>query len=110
MLTGKEDLLQALVEAYIMEKGTKVFYAQAASNRALQRQRRASRTWPHGRQALTYIQSLYQALLDDRELEEFNAFSTKARHRSPRGDAGEGPRKRMEKYAVQSERTPSPSP
>jgi len=30
MITGKEDLLQALIEAFLMEKGTKVLYAEAA--------------------------------------------------------------------------------
>ena len=30
MITGKEDLLTALIEAYLMEKGTNEFYAHAA--------------------------------------------------------------------------------
>ncbi len=30
MITGKENVLQALIEAYLMEKGTKEFYAAAA--------------------------------------------------------------------------------
>src|SRR3989304_1722884 len=30
MITGKENLLQALIEAFLMEKGTKEFYADAS--------------------------------------------------------------------------------
>jgi hypothetical protein len=30
MITGKEDLLMALSEAFLMEKGTKAFYSEAA--------------------------------------------------------------------------------
>ena len=29
-MTGKEDLLRALIEAYLMEKGTQTFYIDAA--------------------------------------------------------------------------------
>jgi len=76
MLTGKEDLLQALVEAFIMEKGTREFYTLAAakseSNRAQNAFRELSK-WEE--QHMAYIQSLYQSVLDDRELEEFAAFS-----------------------------------
>ena len=60
MLTGKEDLLQALVEAYIMEKGTKEFYTLAASRwgAAAQKGFTALADW-EGRH-MAYIQSLYQ--------------------------------------------------
>jgi len=79
MLTGKEDLLQALVEAYIMEKGTKEFYAQAASTSIAAEAKKSFAdlsAWEN--KHMIYIQSLYQSILDDRELEEFKAFSMKA--------------------------------
>lgn len=79
MLTGKEDLLQALVEAYIMEKGTKEFYAQAASKSGAAEAKKSFAdlsAWEN--KHMIYIQSLYQSILDDRELEEFKAFSAKA--------------------------------
>ncbi len=31
MITEKEDLLQAFIEAYLIEKGTKDFYSQATT-------------------------------------------------------------------------------
>jgi rubrerythrin len=79
MLTGKEDLLQALVEAYIMEKGTKEFYAQAASKSTAAEAKKSFAdlsAWEN--KHMIYIQSLYQSILDDRELEEFKVFSVKA--------------------------------
>jgi rubrerythrin len=79
MLTGKEDLLQALVEAYIMEKGTKEFYDQAASKSTAAEVKKSFAdlsAWEN--KHMIYIQSLYQSILDDRELEEFKVFSVKA--------------------------------
>ncbi len=76
MITGKEDLLQALVEAYIMEKGTKEFYANATVKATHGEAKKAFEElvrWET--QHMAYIQSLYQSVLDDRELEEFRAFS-----------------------------------
>ena len=77
MPTGQEDLLQALVEAFIMEKGTREFYAQAASisGAAAKKSFEDLAAWEN--RHMTYIQSLYQSILDDRELEEFSDFSKK---------------------------------
>jgi rubrerythrin len=78
MPTGKEDLLQALVEAYIMEKGTREFYVQAAQKSSSGDAKKAFdelANWEQ--QHMAYIQSLYQSIVDDRELEEFAAFSKK---------------------------------
>ena len=106
MLTGKEDLLQALVEAYIMEKGTKEFYAQAASKSSAAEVKTSFAdlaAWEN--KHMTYIQSLYQSILDDRELEEFNTFSTKAPATvSEGGMPVKDLEKRIEKYTVKSER------
>jgi len=106
MLTGKEDLLQALVEAYIMEKGTNVFYIQAASKSSAAEVKKSFEdlaAWED--KHMTYIQSLYQSILDDRELEEFKAFSSKAPATiSEAGVPVKDLEKRIEKYTVQSER------
>ena len=105
MLTGKEDLLQALVEAYIMEKGTKEFYALAASKSgaAAKKSFEALADWEHRHMA--YIQSLYQSIMDDRELVEFEEFSRKVP--SPAAEGGmlvKDLEKKIEKYNVQSEK------
>lgn len=105
MLTGKEDLLQALVEAYIMEKGTKEFYAQAAAKSSAAEAKKSFAdlaAWEN--KHMIYIQSLYQSILDDRELEEFNTFSAKAPTTvSEGGMPVKDLEKRIEKYAVKSE-------
>jgi len=78
MLTGKEDLLQALVEAFLMEKGSREFYTQAAESSAGAAAKKSFQElskWEE--QHMAYIQSLYQSILDDRELEEFASFSVK---------------------------------
>jgi len=54
---------------------------------------------------MTYIQSLYQSILDDRELEEFKAFSTKAPTTvSEGGIPVKDLEKRIEKFVIQSEK------
>jgi len=106
MLTGKEDLLQALVEAYIMEKGTKEFYAQAASKSSAAEAKKSFAdlaVWEN--KHMTYIQSLYQSILDDRELEEFKTFSTKAPATVAEGGMPvKDLEKRIEKFVIQSEK------
>jgi len=105
MLTGKEDLLQALVEAYIMEKGTKEFYAQAALKSSIAEAKKSFTdlaAWEN--KHMTYIQSLYQSILDDRELEEFKTFSTKAPTTvSEGGMPVKDLEKRIEQYTVKNE-------
>ena len=106
MLTGKEDLLQALVEAYIMEKGTKEFYAQAASKSNAAEAKKSFEdlaVWEN--KHMIYIQSLYQSILDDRELEEFKAFSVKAPATVAEGGMPvEDLEKKIEKYTVKNEK------
>jgi rubrerythrin len=105
MLTGKEDLLQALVEAYIMEKGTKEFYTLAASKSgsAAQKGFEALANWES--RHMVYIQSLYQSIIDDRELLEFEAFSRKVP--SPVTESGMPVRdleKKIETFVIQNEK------
>ena len=106
MLTGKEDLLQALVEAYVMEKGTKEFYAQAALKSSSAEAKKSFEdlaVWEN--KHMVYIQSLYQSILDDRELEEFNAFSKNAPTSiSEGGIPVKDLEKKIEQYTVQNEK------
>ena len=82
MLTGKEDLLQALVEAYVMEKGTREFYAQAASKSTAAEAKRSFA-----------------------ELEEFKAFSAKAPATVSEGGLPvKDLEKRIEQFAVKNEK------
>lgn len=105
MPTGKEDLLQALVEAFIMEKGTREFYRQAAAVSSANEARTAFQdlaVWEEKHMA--YIQSLYQSLMDDRELEEFAAFSRKVA--APVTESGipvKDLEKRVETYQVKDQ-------
>jgi rubrerythrin len=106
MPTGKEDLLQALVEAFIMEKGTREFYLLAARKSAGADARKAFEelaAWEQ--QHMSYIQSLYQSILDDRDLEEFASFSSKVS--APVTESGipvKDLEKRIETYTVQNEK------
>lgn len=77
MITGKEDLLQALVEAFIMEKGTREFYTLAAEKSSTAGAKSTFEELSRWEtQHMAYIQSLYQSILDDRELQEFKQFSS----------------------------------
>ena len=105
MPTGKEDLLQALVEAYIMEKGTKEFYTLAASKSGADAQKgfQALADWENRHMA--YIQSLYQSILDDRELLEFEEFSRNVP--SPVTESGmpvKDLEKKIEAFAIRNEK------
>ena len=75
MITGREELLQAMIEAYVMEKGTNEFYTQA-SEKALNAEARKAfgvlAEWEH--EHMLYIQFLYQAILDMREEISFEEF------------------------------------
>ncbi len=79
MVTGKEDLLTSLIEAFLMEKGTHEFYEKAAT-KAISRE--AGNTfndlssWEE--KHMEYIEFLYMSLQDDRDLEGFDEFKKKA--------------------------------
>lgn len=87
MITGKENILQALIEAYLMEKGTKEFYASAALKMESIKAADAFKTltdWED--RHMEYIQTLYQALEGDRELVSFQEFANKTE--APDTEAG----------------------
>lgn len=79
MFTGKEDLLQALVEAYILEKGTREFYAQASEKTNIPEAKKAFQKlcgWEE--RHMDYIRFLYEAVLDNREMKSFEDFKNTA--------------------------------
>lgn len=79
MVTGKEGLLQSLMEAMLMEKGTRDFYSEAAQKAD---DAEAGQTFKNlsewEEEHMEYIQSLYLAIQDDRDVESFEAFKKKA--------------------------------
>ncbi len=79
MVTGKEDLLQALIEAYLMEKGTKDFYAQAAQ-RALAREAKDTFEALSGWEAkhMGFLQFLYQSIQEDKDFQGFEDFESRS--------------------------------
>lgn len=75
MITGKEDLLRALIEAYLMEKGTHIFYsgaAEKAANPDAKKMFAELSAWEESH--MEFIQYLYQAIEGDRDIEGFEAF------------------------------------
>lgn len=79
MVTGKEDLLQSLMEAFLMEKGTHEFYADASA-KALSADARKTfvdlSEWEE--KHMEFIQFLYLSIQDDRDIEGFDEFKKKA--------------------------------
>ncbi len=87
MITGKEDLLQSLMEAFLMEKGTCEFYSMAASKTISAAARKAFvdlSEWEESH--MEFIQFLYLSIQDDRDIEGFEAF--KKRVPAPLTEAG----------------------
>jgi rubrerythrin len=106
MITGKEDLLGALVEAFLMEKGTKEFYSQAAEKAV---NTEAKNTFGKLSQwegkHMDFIQFLYQSILGDKELKSFEEFKNKKD--APVTEAGipvKDLEKKIEKYNVSDEK------
>ncbi|MDA8170476.1 MAG: ferritin family protein [Nitrospiraceae bacterium] len=80
MLTEKTGLLEAMIEVYTMEKGTREFYERAAGAAYEEVTRRAFRELARWEgEHMGYIQYLYQAITEDRELMSFEEFKEKVR-------------------------------
>ncbi|GAB4417295.1 MAG: hypothetical protein OHK0032_13320 [Thermodesulfovibrionales bacterium] len=78
MVTEKGELLQALIEAYMMEKGTNDFYMQASVKAINEEAKRAFRTLAEWEQRhMEYIQFLYQSIQGDRDMLSFEAFKNR---------------------------------
>jgi len=75
MITGKEDLLRALIEAYLMEKGTRIFYSAAAGKAAGAEARKMFAELSEWEDRhMEFIQYLYQAIEGDRDIKGFLDF------------------------------------
>ncbi len=100
MLTGKEDLISALIEAYLMEKGTMDFYSQAAAkamNPEARQMFKELSAWEE--KHANFIAFLYQAIQEDRDIIGFERF--KQRTDAPVTEAGipiKNLEARLEKY------------
>jgi len=78
MLTGKEDLIQSLIEAYLMEKGTEDFYAYAAQkamNSEARKMFKELSQWEH--RHMDFIGYLYRSIQEDRDVVGFEKFIQK---------------------------------
>jgi rubrerythrin len=75
MITGKEDLLQSLMEAFLMEKGTREFYSEAAKKAIDAEARRVFLDLSEWEEThMEFIQFLYLAIQGDRDIEGFETF------------------------------------
>ncbi|MBI4684146.1 MAG: ferritin family protein [Nitrospirae bacterium] len=78
MVTGKEDLMQSLIEAYLMEKGTMEFYSRAADkviDPEVKKTFRSLSSWEE--RHMDFIRFLYQSVMDDRDIIGFEQFKDK---------------------------------
>ncbi|MCL4456558.1 MAG: hypothetical protein M1147_03345 [Nitrospirae bacterium] len=76
MVTGKEDLLQALIKAYIVEKGTMEFYSYASENALNPEAKKMFGNlsgWEE--RHMEYIRFLYHSVTQDLDLKGFEEFS-----------------------------------
>lgn len=102
MITGKEELLQSLIEAYIMEKGTNDFYRMASEkslNEAAKKAFASLAEWEA--RHMEYIQFLYQSIQGDRDISSFEEF--KKRTGAPSVEGGipiKDLEKRIENYSL----------
>jgi rubrerythrin len=105
MVSGKEDLLSALSEVFLMEKGTKMFYKEAAAKSVSQD---ARDTFEHlseweGKH-MDFIVYLYRSIYGDLDITTYEEFMKNAE--APVSEAGIPIRDleaKMEKYAVTDE-------
>lgn len=86
MITEKGELLQALIEAYIMEKGTNDFYMQASVRAMNTEAKSAFRNLAEWEQRhMEYIQFLYQSIQGDSDVVSFEAFKNRISAREAEG-------------------------
>jgi rubrerythrin len=79
MMTGKEDLLRALVDAYLMEKGTHVFYTDAAEKAVKPEAKKMFAELSDWEERhMEFIEYLYQAFEDDRDIKGFKDFAERS--------------------------------
>jgi len=79
VLTGKEDLLQSLIGAFLMEKGTMEFYYQASDRSINSEAKNVFKELSNWEEKhMDFIQFLYQAIQDDKDIKSFEEFKDKA--------------------------------
>lgn len=79
MITGKEDMMGSLIEAYLMEKGTKDFYHEAAEKAEHPEAKKIFKeltAWED--EHMGYIQYLYQSINGDIDFGSFEDFQKRA--------------------------------
>jgi hypothetical protein len=105
MITGKENLLQALIEVFLMEKGTNEFYNDAsgkASHSDAKNIFRELADWE--KKHMDFIQYLYQSINEEQGIKSFEEFNN--RTGAPFTEAGipvKNLEARIEKYTVKDE-------
>lgn len=78
MISGKEDLLQSLIEAFLMEKGTNEFYLHASQKTADASAKKTFQELSDWEEShMEYIKFLYQSLQEDHDLKGFGEFQSK---------------------------------
>ena len=80
MMTGKEDLLTALGEVFLMEKGTMLFYEEAAEKSVNEDARNTFKylaEWEG--EHMDYILALYKGIMEDWGTVTFEEFKNKAK-------------------------------
>ena len=105
MLTGKEDLLQSLIEAFLLEKGTKELYLQAHEKSTDPDVKSAfSELSAWEEKHMDYIQFLYQSVLGDNEMKSFEDFKNKTEAAdSESGIPVEVLEERIERHPIKSD-------
>lgn len=100
MITGKEGLLQAMIEAYTMEKGTNEFYTEASAKAIDDETKKAfAQLAKWEEEHMQYLQFLYQSIRDERETVSFENFKSNLK---PETAEGAIPVSQMEKKLNES--------
>jgi len=106
MITGKENLLQALIEAFVMEKGTNEFYSHASEvskNTEAKKIFRELADWEH--KHMDYIQNLYQSINGGQEMKSFEDFkNSTVAHATEAGIPVKDLEGKIEKYNITDEK------
>ncbi|RJQ47262.1 MAG: hypothetical protein C4538_05455 [Nitrospiraceae bacterium] len=105
MITGREDLMQSLIEAFLMEKGTREFYSHASEiSKNAEARKMFSELAGWEAKHMDYIQYLYQAMQGDIEAQTFDEFNKTAN--APVTEAGipvKDLKSRIDKYEITDE-------
>jgi len=105
MITGKENLLQALIEAFLMEKGTKEFYNDASGKSSSSDAKKIfAELADWEKKHMDFIQYLYQSINEEQGIKSFEEFSSGAE--APFTESGipvKDLEAKIEKYPIKDE-------